>query len=83
MRRKRAETPEAPESPETAETAETAETGTTVQLTLISGDRGRGVRPDWVLDARTRRLGRMGVAAAREALRQATPPGHASTGNAA
>jgi hypothetical protein len=83
MRRKRAENPENPESPGAGESPETVTDGTTVQLTLISGDRDRGVRPDWVLDARTRRLGRLGVAAAREVLRQAAPPGHAGTGTAA
>jgi hypothetical protein len=30
--------------------------------------------PDWLLDARTRRIGRAGVAAAKEALRRARPP---------
>jgi hypothetical protein len=71
------------ERSEDAESAETVTDGATVQLTLIAGDRDRGIRPDWVLDARTRRLGRLGVAAAREALRQAAPRGHTSTGNAA
>jgi hypothetical protein len=31
-------------------------------------------RPDWVLDARTRRLGKEGIAKVREALRRAHPP---------
>ena len=31
-------------------------------------------RPDWQLDERTRSLGRLGVAQAREALRRARPP---------
>ena len=30
--------------------------------------------PDWVLDERTRRAGRQGIAAARAALRNARPP---------
>jgi hypothetical protein len=41
-----------------------------IQLRLIEGER----RPDWALDEKTRRIGRAGVAAAREALRRARPP---------
>jgi len=41
-----------------------------VQLRLLDGDD----RPDWVLDPRTRRVGRAGVAEAREILRRAQPP---------
>ncbi len=41
------------------------------QLRLLPGG---ARRPDWVLDERTRRLGREGVAQAREILRRATPP---------
>ncbi|HTL84698.1 MAG TPA: hypothetical protein VL856_05915 [Acidimicrobiia bacterium] len=41
------------------------------QLRLLpGGDR----RPDWVLDEHTRRVGRHGVAQAREVLRRAQPP---------
>ena len=35
---------------------------------------GRRRRPDWQLDERTRSVGRLGVAQAREVLRQARPP---------
>jgi hypothetical protein len=42
-----------------------------VQLRLLPGRAGR---TDWVLDERTRRTGRAGVAQAREILRQARPP---------
>jgi hypothetical protein len=41
-----------------------------VQLRLIGASGG----PDWVLDAKTRRVGRAGVAEAREVLRRARPP---------
>ncbi len=40
------------------------------QLRLIDG----GARPTWRLDARTRRIGRRGVAEARRALRRARRP---------
>jgi hypothetical protein len=43
------------------------------QLHLLAGD-GRESPAEWVLDERTRRLGRAGVAAIRETLRQAQPP---------
>lgn len=41
-----------------------------MQLRLIEGER----RPDWALDEKTRRIGRRGVAEAREVLRRARPP---------
>ena len=41
------------------------------QLRLLTGGERR---PDWVLDERTRRAGRRGVADARAALRKANPP---------
>jgi len=37
-------------------------------------DVSRPARPDWQLDERTRSVGRLGVAQAREALRQARSP---------
>jgi hypothetical protein len=40
------------------------------QLRLVEG----GARPDWMLDERTRRVGRQGIAQARQILRQARPP---------
>ena len=43
----------------------------TVQLRLLPGGTAR---PDWVLDERTRRVGRQGVAQAREILRRVAPP---------
>jgi len=42
-----------------------------VQLRLLPGG---SVRPDWVLDERTRTVGRQGVAQAREILRRVAPP---------
>jgi hypothetical protein len=42
-----------------------------VQLRLLPG---RTTRPDWVLDERTRAVGRQGVAQAREILRRLAPP---------
>ena len=42
-----------------------------VQLRLLPGRAGR---PDWVLDERTRAVGRQGVAQAREILRRLAPP---------
>jgi hypothetical protein len=42
-----------------------------VQLRLLPG---RSTRPDWVLDERTRAVGRQGVAQAREILRRLAPP---------
>jgi len=46
------------------------------QLRLLSGGSlpASSTRPDWQLDERTRSLGRLGVAQAREALRRARPP---------
>ena len=41
-----------------------------VQLRLLNGQ----TRPDWVLDERTRAVGRRGVAQAREILRRLAPP---------
>ena len=35
---------------------------------------GRAGRPDWVLDERTRKVGRQGVAQAKEILRRVAPP---------
>jgi hypothetical protein len=43
----------------------------TVQLRLLPGGTAE---PDWVLDERTRRVGRQGVALAREILRSVAPP---------
>jgi hypothetical protein len=42
-----------------------------VQLRLLPGGTAR---PDWVLDERTRRVGRQGVAQALEVLRRIAPP---------
>ena len=42
-----------------------------VQLRLLPG---RTTHPDWVLDERTRKVGRQGVAQAREILRRTSPP---------
>jgi hypothetical protein len=42
-----------------------------VQLRLLPGGTAR---PDWVLDERTRKVGRQGVAQAREILRRVAPP---------
>ena len=42
-----------------------------VQLRLLPGGTAR---PDWVLDERTRRVGRQGVAQALEVLRRVAPP---------
>jgi hypothetical protein len=43
------------------------------QLRLLPGG-SVSTRPDWQLDERTRSVGRIGVAQAREVLRQARPP---------
>jgi hypothetical protein len=43
----------------------------TVQLRLLTGPTER---PAWRLDERTRRVGRQGIAEAREILRRARPP---------
>jgi hypothetical protein len=43
------------------------------QLRLLPGG-SVTKRPDWQLDERTRTVGRVGVAQAREVLRQARPP---------
>jgi hypothetical protein len=43
------------------------------QLRLLPGG-SVAKRPDWQLDERTRSVGRLGVAQAREVLRQARPP---------
>ena len=43
----------------------------TSQLRLLAGAKER---PEWVLDDRTRRIGRAGVAEVRETLRRAQPP---------
>jgi len=46
------------------------------QLRLLPGGFGgsRSARPDWQLDERTRSVGLLGGAQAREVLRQARPP---------
>jgi hypothetical protein len=44
-----------------------------VQLRLLPGG-GTPEHPDWVLDERTRKVGRQGVAQAREILRRVAPP---------
>ena len=44
------------------------------QLRLLPGREQADRRPDWLLDERTRRAGRRGVAEAREILRRARPP---------
>jgi hypothetical protein len=44
------------------------------QLRLLPGGSVATKRPDWQLDERTRSVGRLGVAQAREVLRQARPP---------
>jgi hypothetical protein len=52
-------------------------TDTTGQLRLLAGEKGakrRPRRPDWVLDERTREIGRAGVEQLRETLRRAQPP---------
>jgi hypothetical protein len=46
----------------------------TGQLRLLSGDRSRTSRKQWALDERTRRIGRAGIEAVRETLRNAHPP---------
>ena len=43
----------------------------TVQLRLLPGGTNE---PDWMLDDRTRKVGRQGVAHAREILRRVAPP---------
>jgi hypothetical protein len=43
------------------------------QLVLIDGGR-TAPRPQWQLDERTRRIGRLGVAQARAILREVQPP---------
>ncbi len=43
------------------------------QLRLLPGG-SVSARPDWQLDERTRSVGRLGVAQAREVLRRARPP---------
>jgi hypothetical protein len=50
---------------------ETVHRSGAVQLRLLSGG---APRPDWVLDERTRAVGRQGVAQAREILRRLAPP---------
>jgi hypothetical protein len=49
----------------------TANTAAAVQLRLLPGGT---TEPDWVLDERTRKVGRQGVAHAREILRRVAPP---------
>ena len=49
-------------------------TGRPVRGRTVAAGRGRAVHwADWHLDARTRRVGRAGIAAARAALEQAVP----------
>jgi len=56
----------------TAKTARVAvKTSETVQLRLLPGGT---TEPDWMLDDRTRKVGREGVAHAREILRRVAPP---------
>jgi hypothetical protein len=50
---------------------ETTRRSGAVQLRLLPG---RTDRPDWVLDERTRAVGRQGVAQAKEILRRLAPP---------
>ncbi|GIU88779.1 MAG: hypothetical protein KatS3mg009_3294 [Acidimicrobiia bacterium] len=50
-----------------------AGTARSVQLRLLPGHAG-APRPEWVLDERTRAIGRQGVAQLRETLRRARPP---------
>jgi hypothetical protein len=45
----------------------------TAQLRLLPGGTSK-TEPDWVLDERTRKVGRQGVAQAREILRRVAPP---------
>jgi hypothetical protein len=52
-------------------TAESSTRAGAVQLRLLPGG---SVPPDWVLDERTRKVGRQGVAQAREILRRVAPP---------
>ena len=54
-----------------AEVAEPVERDGAVQLRLLPGGTAA---PDWVLDERTRKVGRQGVAQAREILRRVAPP---------
>lgn len=49
------------------------------QLRLLAGG---SKRPDWVLDERTRKAGRQGLAGARETLRHARPPEPKTAGSA-
>jgi hypothetical protein len=51
--------------------SERSENGSLTQLRLLPGG---SQRPDWVLDERTRLVGRQGIAKARETLRQSQPP---------
>jgi hypothetical protein len=50
---------------------ETTHRSGAVQLRLLPGGTAR---PDWVLDERTRKVGRQGVAQALEVLRRVAPP---------
>lgn len=50
---------------------ETTHPSGVVQLRLLPGGTGG---PDWVLDERTRKVGRQGVAQALEVLRRVAPP---------
>lgn len=55
----------------TTRAARTTGRNDAVQLRLLAGG---SARREWILDERTRNLGRQGVAQAREILRQARPP---------
>jgi len=57
--------------PATKTVSATTKPGNTVQLRLLPGGT---TEPDWVLDDRTRTVGRQGVAHAREILRRVAPP---------
>lgn len=57
-------------SPGAGSEQRTAAESRAVQLRLLD----REDRPEWVLDPQTRRVGRAGVAEAREILRRAQPP---------
>jgi hypothetical protein len=53
---------------------QTTTKNSTGQLRLLAGSHAPGRPARWVLDERTRRIGRAGVAEIRETLRRAQPP---------
>ena len=57
----------------TANTKQSDQDGGESQLRLLPGG-SVATRPEWQLDERTRTVGRLGVAQAREVLRRARPP---------